>query len=743
MRAFVIALVLAAGPAEAGLEFVEFLEVEWESSSTEETELAHEISELYLTLYNTGNLPIREIPLGDFDTPLEAFANTGGYFSSRVLPGTLDGLLCDLNPQHCSRARQSVDQDSLETLNFHVGGFAATRTRWTVGPKDTIIVPFVEFEQTTRLDRLPQPNGWTSDTYVAVDGIDCSQWKTTCEDLVKRFNPHVIPSTDGRVEATVPVPGLVTTLRLRADDMAEVAKDLGDGFETLAPDAQVRSYADPVPQASVEWQKEFNSRSQLDMAIEGLSEGLSVMGTVKDFSSFNSDPLYEKQSGLFKLINHPFAQGRDLSEVHKEPVGIVIIDEKVELRHCDWPNVVFPDGSDMPADKTVALVVTAETNGVVADALPDCAEIFDAALSGADHAAHVAGIIMAQPNGKGMVGLNPYARISFVHYDRKLAANRQLTDLKVKMINDIPDGTRVANMSGGLDRRVGSSAKIRKLFNDYKGFVLFVAAAGNDGLRMDGVEYDCDQYPACLYDLDNVVTVVGINRDTENPAAWNQGGKASNTNPEFGIAAVAENVFSTVTANRYGHKSGTSQAAPQVTAAASLIFSAGDTIFSRANPLTPTTPKIVKDRLRYSADLVPKLMGDVWGGRLNVDRAIDVANARFELFDDRVVIGQIESAPEDYQCTTASEAERKRSFWATRRIVWNELSQKHVIFHNTIIDTAHRGNRFAPLERFDSCTLATRTAKIIVRVRDDAEDEGEAVTIQFSEIRDYTSRLFD
>lgn len=724
------------------IDIQQFLEVEWEASSTQETELANEISDLYVTLYNTGNLPTRTVPLGDFGTPLEALTATGAYFTPRILPPALDGLLCDLNPDHCSRDLRPVSQISLDAYDRHIGGYAASATRWTVGPDDMIVFPFVEFEQTTRLDRVQQPKGWSANDYVAAANVDCSQWDTTCEEIVRQFNPYTIPRQGGLVEATVPTLGLTANLRLRADNMGQISGALGEGFETLPAEAQVRTYVDPLPKASTEWQREFNSTSQLDMAIQGLSEDLSPIGTIREFSGDDTEPFFERQTELFMLVNHPFGKGMSLGPVHQEPIGVIVIDGKVDKRHCDWPKVLFPDGSEMPADYAEP-DLSAGTEGTISDAIDNlaCTEVFDQAHSSTDHATHVAGLIAAQLNGKGMVGLNPYAKLSFLHYDRGLAATEQLSDLRDKMFAVIPRSeARVANMSFGLDRRVGSSKKIEYLLSLFEGSVLFVVAAGNDGLLMDEKEFNCHEYPACLSHLENVITVVGIDRDAQNPAPWSGAGEASNTGPKFQIAAVAEDVFSTVSANRYGYKSGTSQAAPQVAAAASLIFSAGETTFP--TPTTPTTPKIVKDRLRYTADIVPELLDDLSGGRLNIERAIDVANARFELFDDRIIIGQIEDAPWDFQCATPNALDRDRSLSATRRMVWNDIRQQYEIFHN-ITNGTNRGNRFAELKRFSSCTLASRTSKFYVRVRNNPDDEGHLEIFSFSEIRDYTSRLFD
>ena len=261
MRALIMALVLATVPASARSEFQEFLEVEWETTATEESVLGNEISELYVILYNSGNLPTREVPMGEFYTPLEAFADSGAYSSSRALPVALDGLLCDLNPRHCSRALHPVDRTSLKTLSFHVGGFATTRGKWTTGPNDTIVIPFVEFEPTTYLKRLPQPMGWTSDKYDTPDNVDCSLWKTTCENIVESFNPYVIPMPNGMVEATIPQPGLMARIRLRADEQAESAIGLKDGFATISSGSHVQTYVDPLSKSSIEWQNEFNSRS--------------------------------------------------------------------------------------------------------------------------------------------------------------------------------------------------------------------------------------------------------------------------------------------------------------------------------------------------------------------------------------------------------------------------------------------------------------------------------------------------
>jgi hypothetical protein len=95
----------------------------------------------------------------------------------------------------------------------------------------------------------------------------------------------------------------------------------------------------------------------------------------------------------------------------------------------------------------------------------------------------------------------------------------------------------------------------------------------------------------------------------------------SNRGEAFDIAAPGLAIESTISGNRLGAMTGTSQATAIVSAAASLLY-------SKRRELDPWQ---VRNRLIYTADQLPSLEGKVFGGRLNVKRTVDFGVASMTL----------------------------------------------------------------------------------------------------------------
>ena len=134
---------------------------------------------------------------------------------------------------------------------------------------------------------------------------------------------------------------------------------------------------------------------------------------------------------------------------------------------------------------------------------------------------------------------------------------------------------------------------------------LFVVAAGNDGTDNDKLV----QFPANI-DADNVITVAATHEDKRLASFSNYGRSTVH------IAAPGVDIHSTVPGNEYLSVSGTSQATPFVTRAASMV--------QDSNPsLTPAQIKrILMETVTKKSFLRGKIAS---GGVLHQDRAVHAA----------------------------------------------------------------------------------------------------------------------
>jgi subtilisin family serine protease len=119
------------------------------------------------------------------------------------------------------------------------------------------------------------------------------------------------------------------------------------------------------------------------------------------------------------------------------------------------------------------------------------------------------------------------------------------------------NGASICNLS------LGNSTDDRALYRVMANSpMLFVVAAGNDGTSADTTP----SYPAC-YDLDNIISVANLNYDGTLHYSSSYGVVSVD------LAAPGSYILSTTPDNGYGFMTGTSMAAPMVTAAAAMVYS--------------------------------------------------------------------------------------------------------------------------------------------------------------------------
>ncbi|MGQ4871095.1 MAG: S8 family serine peptidase [Candidatus Thorarchaeota archaeon] len=230
---------------------------------------------------------------------------------------------------------------------------------------------------------------------------------------------------------------------------------------------------------------------------------------------------------------------------------------------------------------------------------------------GNGHGTHCAGIVAAEDNGEGVIGVAPHASIYAVRVLDNWGSG-YTSDIIAGIDWAIDNGMDVISMSlGGGDYDQAFDDAVDRAYN---AGIVVVAASGNDGKGTIS-------YPAAY---DNAIAVGAIDSD-HNLADF------SNYGPEQEVVAPGVDIYSTmptytVTLNywfmggcsqNYDRMSGTSMATPMVAGVVALILS--------ANP--DLTPPEVRDILHTtSVDLGSAGWDQYYGyGEVNAKAAVDEA----------------------------------------------------------------------------------------------------------------------
>ncbi|WP_306475105.1 S8 family peptidase [Bacillus wiedmannii] len=179
------------------------------------------------------------------------------------------------------------------------------------------------------------------------------------------------------------------------------------------------------------------------------------------------------------------------------------------------------------------------------------------------HGTHVAGIIAASDNGKGIVGIAPESKLLILKVIDKNGVGSYKNLIKAIEFSMNWKGPNKEKVSI-INISLGGSLPDKKLYTTIKKAkkkgIVIIAASGNEG---DGNENTNEiSFPGFYKE---VIQVGSITKDKK-PS------KFSNTNINLDFVAPGENIISTHLNNNYVQLSGTSMAAPYVTGAIALII---------------------------------------------------------------------------------------------------------------------------------------------------------------------------
>ncbi len=317
--------------------------------------------------------------------------------------------------------------------------------------------------------------------------------------------------------------------------------------------------------------------------------------TYTDTAALTADPLSERQWALknsggftleetserFPVISDPFgmpaapqqeirqvvasfgidinaAEGFQLYNGGRRPVTVALIDTGVDFSHAELSHSQWVNEDEIPGNG-----IDDDNNGYIDDV---CGWNFYAntnqVYTGSDdvHGTHGAGTIAAAANnGIGIAGIVRGDQIRLMSL--KALGGNDGSGTTASIIEAIRyaenNGASICNLS------LGTSQNDMALYHTIAdSSMLFIVASGNDGRNID--RFPC--YPAS-YSLDNIISVANLNVDGRLHPTSNYGASSVD------IAAPGTYILSTAPQNTYCYMTGTSMAAPMVTAAAAMVYS--------------------------------------------------------------------------------------------------------------------------------------------------------------------------
>jgi len=326
------------------------------------------------------------------------------------------------------------------------------------------------------------------------------------------------------------------------------------------------------------------------------------------------DSLKQQRTMWLQKIKYPLdATGTELiwpaiREVDV-PVGVLEHASTVVKTHQ-----IFCLDPDSPTWYTAHnLMFSAQPDPATFDTNNQVVEDLDTFSAEAHHGTHVAALIAGR-EGDCWSGLVPSAKLVLIDLTDAAAVRRSIIDA-------IDVNTKVFNISQEFD---GPQDDLHRTVKEFQR-TLFVAAAGNSSKNLDAAA--AVPAPARWGSAPNVVVVAASDWDgTILPQIDTGAGirPGSNHGKRFvDLVAPGERVFSASGQKKYGPATGTSQATPQVAAAAALLVGRWQVVVDGIEYKSPKLdPGDAKARLIATADWKPEYEGKVWGGRLNFSSAV-------------------------------------------------------------------------------------------------------------------------
>ncbi len=610
-----IATELTQGPAQGStqVQAPATNSVVWQSRNSNLKDLSTEFGQLYGTLLDATKQGIGTetyLYQGDTTRSLESIMRAERLVAGKYFPKEVDLFVCHMNPFICKIVTKGRERSA----------------KWTNGPADKVLLPKLTFEPVIVPREYPKKAEQRLGNIVVEERGGCEQYDGDCRKYVGNLNRVPIEELEGRYEGPVLVPTLAYRTRITFPNLPVTASS-------------------PAPiSAASSVQKVLQKRPKMTRSIV---PDVNFM-TQGDGADASGEGTRQK---IFELISHPLARRADI------PSGRMLIgvfDTWLDATHCDIASAVtsYIDPGEKPPG-----VESSKPCGTRGDSSEPL-----------DHGTHVVGLLAGSSTGKSGPGMNPNARIYFVRINPQAMKSDDSVYLNhvAERLNAIykDDRLDVVNLSFHYPFPLGLNDTFLSAITNHYRVTLFVAAAGNynQELRAGGV---CTVRPACA-GASNMITVASLDLSVDKPVL-----DSSNYGSAVHIAAPGKNLMSSISGGRIGQMSGTSQAAPLVAGAASLLLLKNPKLY----------PEAVKNRLIYTSDLFPSLYKQVLGGRLNVSRALAFESAQLSLTAGQSLQGQVVNLDSSIALFDTETGKKLNPLWSQiRRLKYDKQAGSYTMF---------------------------------------------------------------
>jgi len=291
-----------------------------------------------------------------------------------------------------------------------------------------------------------------------------------------------------------------------------------------------------------------------------------IMGTTGPKEEAEGNPNYDDQVNL-GLSNIPNGWTHNGKAPGGSPdVVVAVIDTGVDYNHLDLRNNIWVNPAEIPDNGK-----DDDGNGYVDDVYGwNCVGDNNNPMDDNGHGTHVAGIIAAENNKVGGIGVAYNCKVMVLKAGNSSGYFNN-SDIAEAIQYAYMNGASIINMSfGGSNISIAVEEALENAYNS----CILVAAAGNRGACNNLSCSECSAkdvcYPAAL---PYVIGVMSVDKDGKHTSSFSNYDHNPYDSVEYEVYAVGEGVGSTWPSNKYACLNGTSMAAPTVAGIAALLRS--------------------------------------------------------------------------------------------------------------------------------------------------------------------------